>query len=192
MAAALNTLTEALDEPGTDIAHSLHQLTLDAAAAVPTYLGLSVVVAQGDPPITLTTLADGVVTGDIRTSLRVLLPGIGDGDAPAPVALILYAGAPGTFVDLAAELAWLIGQPLTDITLDQHLTLPAAPDTTDRLQAASDINQAIGVLIGRGDTPRQARWQLDNLAADNGTDRHTAAHLVLDTVTPSDECSEKD
>ena len=40
MAAALAILTEALDEPGTDIAHSLHRLALDATAAVTSYLGL--------------------------------------------------------------------------------------------------------------------------------------------------------
>ena len=46
MAASLNILTAALDDPGADVAHSLHQLTLQAAAAIPTYLGLSVVVPQ--------------------------------------------------------------------------------------------------------------------------------------------------
>ena len=192
MVAALDILTEALDEPGTDIAHSLRRLTSAAAAAVPTYLGLSVVVAQSDPPITVTALADGVAAGDIHTSLHVLLPYTGAGHAPAPVALILYAAAPGTFVDLAAELAWLTGQPLTDIPLDQHLTIPNGPDLTARLQASSDINQAIGVLIARGYTLRQAHQQLDIRAADSGTDRHTVARLVLNAVTTSDDGSEED
>ena len=49
MAASLNILTAALDDPGADVAHSLHQLALQAAAAIPTYLGLSVVVPQYDP-----------------------------------------------------------------------------------------------------------------------------------------------
>ena len=59
MAAALAILTEALDEPGTDIAHSLHWLTLDAAAAVTSYLGLSVVVSHSDPPFTASPVARG-------------------------------------------------------------------------------------------------------------------------------------
>ena len=133
MAAALAILTEALDEPGTDIAHSLHRLTLDAAAAIPSHLGLSVVVSHSDPPFTVTTLADGAVAGDICTSLHVPLPGIGAGHEPATVAVILYAGTPGTFVDLAADLAWLTGRPPTDFMLDKHLTVPAGPDTTDQL-----------------------------------------------------------
>ena len=59
MAAALAILTEALDEPGTDIEHSLHRLTLDAAAAIPSHLGRCVVVSHSDPPFAVTALADG-------------------------------------------------------------------------------------------------------------------------------------
>jgi hypothetical protein len=52
---------------------------------------------------------------------------------------------------------------------------PAGPDIAAQLQAACDIDQAIGVLIGRGCTPRQADRQLDVHAATNRTDRHGAA-----------------
>ncbi len=186
MAAALAILTEALDEHGTDIAHSLHRLTLDAAAAVPSYLGLSVVVCHSNPPFTFTALADGALAREIRTSLHVLLPGIGERHDPAPVALILYAGAPGAFVDLAADLAWLTARPLTDFILDEHLTVPARADTAAQLHAASDINQAIGVLIGRGYTPHHAHRQLDTQAANNRTDRHAAARFILDKITTAD------
>jgi hypothetical protein len=181
--AALAILTETLNEHGTDVAHSLHRLTLDAAAAVSSYLGLSVVVSHSNMPFTVTALADGAVAGDICTSLHVLLPGIGDGHDPASVALTLYAEAPGAFVDLAADLAWLTGRPLTAITLDEHLTVPAGPDAAAQLQAASDINQAIGVLIGRGYTPQQAHWQLGTQAAN----RHIAARLILDSITSQDD-----
>lgn len=180
--AALAILTEALNEHGTDIAHSLHRLTLDAAAAVSSYLGLSVVVSHSNMPFTVTALADGAVAGDICTSLHVLLGGVGDGHDPASVALIVYAGTPGAFVDLAADLAWLTGRPLTEITLDGHLTVPAGPDAAAQLLAASDINQAIGVLIGRGYTPQQAHWQLDTQA-----DRHIAARRILDSITTQDD-----
>jgi hypothetical protein len=126
--AALGILTEALDEPGTDVAHSLQQLALAVAAAIPTYHGLSVVVPHSDPPFTVTTLADAVKAGDIRTSLQVLLPTMGADHDAATVAVILYAAAPGTFVDLAADLAWLTGRPTSEVTLDGHLTVPARPE----------------------------------------------------------------
>ena len=93
LAADLGILTAALDEPGTDVAHSLRQLAADAAAAVPTFLGLSVTVASSDPPLTLTVFVEDATTGHIRTSLRLALSGIDDVRLPT-VVLVLYAGSP--------------------------------------------------------------------------------------------------
>jgi hypothetical protein len=183
LAAELEILTAALDQPGTDIARSVRQLALNAAAGVTTYLGLSVLVGRSDPPFAFTALADGVAADDVGTSLRVELPGLVD---QLTVAVNLYAGSPGAFVDLAADLAWLTARPLSDFVLDQHLTIPAPSNTGTQLHAASIINQAMGVLIGRGHTPEQAHQQLDSQAADAGTDRHTAAQLILATLTARD------
>jgi hypothetical protein len=185
LAADLGILTAALDEPGADVLHSLHQLGVDAQAAVPTYLGLSVTVDGSDPPFTFTTVEDGAA-GDVRTSLRLTLPGVSDGRASPSVALTLYAGTPGTFVDLTADLAWLTGRPPSDFALDQHLSVPAGSDAGTYLRAASVINQAIGVLIGRGYTPGQAHRELDTQADSAGTDRHTTAQFILDTLTAED------
>jgi hypothetical protein len=185
LAADLGILTEALDEPGTDVLHSLHQLGVDAQAAVPTYLGLSMTVDGSDPPFTFTTLEDGAAD-DVRTSVRLTLPGDGDGRASPSVALTLYAETPGTFVDLIADLVWLTGRPPSDFALDQHLSVPAGSDAGTYLRAASVINQAIGVLIGRGYTPGQAHSKLDTQADGAGTERHTAAQFILDTLTAED------
>ncbi|MFC7752789.1 hypothetical protein [Tsukamurella soli] len=110
-AAALAVLTYALDEPTTDLADSLRRLTLETATAVTSYLGLSVVVAQNDPPLTITATADGGLVGPIRASLHIWLSGRGQAPEPVGIALILYAGAPGAYVDLAADLAWRTGRP---------------------------------------------------------------------------------
>ncbi|BBY03261.1 hypothetical protein [Mycobacterium seoulense] len=185
LAADLGILTVALDEPGADVLHSLHQLGVDAQAAVPSYLGLSVSVDGSDPPFTFTTVEDGAAD-HIRTSLRLTLPGVGDCRASPSVALTLYAGTPGTFVDLAADLAWLTGRPPSDFALDQHLSVPAESDAGTYLRAASVINQAIGVLIGRGYTPGQTRSELDTRADGAGIDRLTAAQVMLDTLTAED------
>ena len=186
LAVDLGILTAALDEPGTDVLHTLHQLGVDAQAAVPTYLGLSVTVDGSDPPFTFTIIEDGAVTDDVRTSLWLTLPGVGDGRASPSVALILYAETPGTFVDLTADLAWLTGRPPSDFVLDQHLSGPARPDTGTCLRTASVINQAIGVLIGRGYTPEQAHRALDTQAGCAGTYRHTTAQSILDTLAAED------
>lgn len=179
LASDLRRLTAALDEPGADIAQSLHKMAADTQAAVQSYLGLNVSVSRSDPLFTFTYFNDGVVAGDITTSLRLTLPSIGDSWAPPAVALILYAGSPGAFVDLAADLAWLTARPLSDFVLDQHLTIPAGSDSGAQLSAASVINQAIGVLIGFGYTPQQADRRLDTQAAHTGTDRYAAAQLIL-------------
>lgn len=183
LAADLGILTAALDEPGADVLHSLQRLDVDARAAVPTYLGLSVTVDGSDPPLTFTIFADGTAA-NVRTSLRLSLSAhVGDGRAGPRVALILYAATPGTFVDLTADLAWLTGRPPSDFALDQHLSVAAGSDTGTSLRAASVINQAIGVLIGRGYTPRQAHSRLDDRADRTRTDRNTAAHVILDSLS---------
>ncbi len=185
LAADLGILTVALDEPGADVLHSLHQLGVDAQAAVPTYLGLSVTVDDGDPPFTFTTVEDGAAD-DVRTSLWLTLPGVSDVRASPSVALIFYAGTPGTFVDLTADLAWVTGRPPGDFALDQHLSVPAGSNAGTYLRATSVINQAIGVLIGRGYTPGQAHQELDTQADSSGIDRHTTAQFILDTLTAED------
>ncbi len=76
LAADLGILNAALDEPGADVLHSLYQLGVDAQAAVPTYLGLSVTVDGSDPPFTFTTVEDDTAD-DVRASLRLALPHVG-------------------------------------------------------------------------------------------------------------------
>jgi len=182
LAAELGILTAALDEPGADVLHSLHRLGVDAQAAVSSYLGLSLIV-EGGSPFTFSTLEDGAAD-KVRTSLRLTLPaGVGEGRAGLLVALIFYAARPGTFVDLAADLAWLTGRPPSEFALDQHLSVPVGPDGGTSVRAASVINQAIGVLIGRGYSPRRAHSKLDADAERARTDRDTAAQVILDTLT---------
>ena len=185
LAADLGILTAALDEPGADVLHTLHQLGVDAHATVRGYLGLSVTVDGSDPPFTFTIFEEGAADG-VRTSLRLTLPGVGDRRASPSVALILYAGTPGTFVDLTADLAWLTGRPPSDFALDRHLSVLAGSDAGTSLRAASVISQAIGVLIGRGYTPRQAHSKLDTQADGAGTDRYTTAQFILDTLAVAD------
>ena len=186
LAADLGILAAALDEPGADLLRSLHQLGIDALAAVPAYLGLSVTVDGGDPPFTFSTFADGAAD-NVRTSLRLTPPAdVDDGRVAPPVALILYAATPGAFVDLTADLVWLTGRPPSDFALDQHLSVPAGSDAATHLSTTSVINQAIGVLIGRGYAPRQAHSRLGNQAYGTRTDRNAAAQIILDSLTAAD------
>ena len=183
LATDLRLLTAALDEPGADIAEGLQQLAFDARTAVRSYLGLSISLSRSDPSYTCTYLDAGVLAGAIATSLRLTLPAPGASRVPSPVVLTLYAGSPGAFVDLAADLAWLTARPSSEFVLDRDLPIPAGVRTGTPLAAASVINEAIGVLIGRGDTPQQADRRLNSRAASAGTDRYRAARFVLGTLT---------
>jgi hypothetical protein len=182
LAADLGLLSAALDEPGADIAASLRRLATDTAAAIPSYLGLSVILSRSDRPFTFTYLTDGVAEGDVRTSVRLTVRGVRDGRAPPREAIIFYAGSPGTFVDLAADLAWLTGRPGGDFALDEDLVIPPGSLTGTNVAAETIINQAIGVLIGRGHTPEQAHTELDTQAVVAGADRHSVARLILATL----------
>ncbi len=153
---------------------------------MPTYLGLRVTVHGCNPPFTFTILEDGAVADAVRSSLRLRLPGVG-GDRSSPsVSLSLYAAVPGTYVDLTADLAWLTGRPPSDFVLDRHLPGPARPDAGTYLWTASVINQAIGVLIGRGYTPEQADRELDTQGERSSTERHGIAQFILNTLVAGD------
>jgi hypothetical protein len=185
VAADLAALTEALDEPDADFAMLLHQLAADAKVAVGTFVGLTIRMITGDQPSNLTVFEDGAVSGDVKASMLIPMHGIVDGaQAETTIDLILYAGAPGAFTDLAADLAWLSGLDLVDFTLNQHLIIPER-DEVDGLFARSLIDQAIGMLIARGSTPEQAERELAASAVRDGLDRHIAARQILTSADGS-------
>ncbi len=185
LAAELNLLTQALDLPGTDVAETLTRLAADAQTAVNSYLGMSVMITASRSQFDLTVLAEGTQPDDIRTSLLVPLAPAGDGSATsASVALVLYAAASGAFVDLAADLSWITNRVLADFRLDEHRALPASYTNRTRFGAMSNINQALGVLIGGGSTTEQAESDLQARATTAGIDVLGAATLILAALKP--------
>lgn len=180
LAAELAILAEALDGAGSDPATSLNQLTTDLRRAVPSYLGLTVLLAGIEQPVELTVLPDGVA--GIVTS--VLVPLSGPAERRPAVALILYAGTAGAFVDLAADLAWLTGFGLAEFVLDRHLAVPLGRDGGESLRSISLINQALGVLIGQGYLPESAHHELEARAALAGTTRLAIADAILAALNP--------
>jgi hypothetical protein len=181
LAAALALLTEDLDDDHArlDIAASLNQVAADAAAAVSSYVGLTVTQRDSTLPFTLTAMEDGADPEAVRSSLLFPLPA----DGGLPLDLILYAASPGAFVDLAADLSWVLGRPLTDFVIDDHLRPPPEPDTAQSLHTMSVINQAIGVLIGRGYDLEAAQRELDARAAGDGHTRYEAARVILQSLS---------
>ncbi len=181
LSAELTLLAEALDRPREDLVERLHQLVEDARSVADSYLGLTLVI-EGAAPFALTLLEQDAAAAQVQTSL--LIPLGGSDRAPAPSHLVVYAGRSGAFVDLAADLSWLTGTSPSGFVLDQHLP-PALLSGSDRtLRDTSAVNQAIGLLIGRGHDPEQARAELDALALAAGTDARTEALRLLDEHEP--------
>ena len=159
LAANLAVLTEALDDSTFDLAGCLRQLVADIGFAVPSYVGLTFILNNDEQPFSFTLLESEITATDVVSSVLVPLSLI-VGAGPE-IVLFCYAGQPGAFVDLAADLAWLSGLGLADFVLDEHLSLAFEPRIGESLIAASVINQAVGGLIDQGHTPEQARRELE-------------------------------
>ena len=182
LAADLAILSEALDDPDADIAEALRRLAADARSAVGSYLGLAVMSGSATFPLTLIAMEESAHPDDVVSSLMIPLADEGGDGAGESLVVILYAARPGAFVDLAADLCWLTGRRLGDFTLDRHLRLPAESKSGSTVRASSLVNQAIGVLLGRGYTLPQAELELDARATAAGHSRSEAAVIILATL----------
>jgi hypothetical protein len=179
LTADLALLTDALDVSSVDVASTVSLLMSDVAAAVSSYAGLSLRLHRPVGDVELTTLDDVEVIARIVTSLR--LPVTPTTAGPA-VVIVLYATRLGAFVDLAADLAWLTDRTLGDVSLDEDLGVRLHAHPVTSLRSLSSIDQAIGVLVGRGHTPEEALVELEALAARDGNDRRAAALVILATL----------
>lgn len=184
LAADLGILSQALDGGGADLADALRQLGADARRAVPSYLGLTVEVGPSGDALRLTAMEPFVDPGDVISSLLLPVSEFSVQGVGAQLVVILYAARSGAFVDLAADLSWLTGRPLTDFAIDGHVRVPVPPASGSGVRGASLINQAIGVLIGRGYTPEEADVELDTQALAAGHTRVDAANVILAGLDP--------
>lgn len=179
LAADLAVLTEALDVPDIDLQTQLHALSVNVRLAVASYVGVTIAFDGQD--VVLTAHGEAAFTPGIATSLLIPLSTVSTGLAGGT--LVLYAAAPGAFVDLAADLSYALGVDPAALVLDEHLVEPADVLGRSGLEALSTINQAIGVLIERGRTPESAREELERLAAlDSGNLLHVVEQVLHSTV----------
>lgn len=95
------------------------------------------------------------------------------------VELVLFAGRPGAWVDLSADILWLTKCPPHRLVLDQDLTA-TVPIVGADLVGASGVNQAIGALVACGYSVQGATNELDARARVASSDRASAAAALLD------------
>jgi hypothetical protein len=176
----LTLLSDALDDPFTDLEAVLGVLTDDLTEAVPLYLGLTITLHADDCPVVISTLETRDIP--IRTSLLLsLLPAHG---STRTGSVVFYSGAVGSFVDLADDARWIFnldGYPVLDSRLAPVGAL-ADPARVHGLSAFNDINQALGVLIEEGRTLEDARTELHRRAHHTGQSAAEVARHLLGTI----------
>jgi hypothetical protein len=186
LAAHLAALTQALDTDDVDHETRLPTFADTVKIAVSSYTGLTITLALDGHTLSFTVHEDRAATAPAATSLQIPLaalttPGPDAGNAAGT--LLLYAATPGAFVDLAADLSYALGLDPTALVLDGHLPAPEAGHAVTGLDTHFAIDQAIGVLIGRGHTPESARRELDRLASRDHGDLSAAAKLVIQSAS---------
>lgn len=186
LVADLTSLTSALDDPDVDLQCSLDRLGATVGKAVSSILGLSMTVRVADHPITLTTTrtaapATAARSAVVGASISMPLP-------EQAATVVFYAGSPGAFVDLAADVAhaWTLppGAVVLDAQLDPHPDCDSCAEVGG-LAEFDVIHQAVGVLIGRGHLPAAAHHELDQQARTTGVDVIAAARAILDSTGPT-------
>lgn len=183
LAADLNVLNAAIDDPDTDLDALLHALTTSLAAAVASYQGLTMTLAVDNHDISFTVRdSTSAEAGAAATSLLIPVPALSSADAESR--LVLYATAPGAFVDLAADLTYALGLDDARLILDKHRAPPdgSASAGIAGLHAHTAINQAIGVLIDRGHTQESAHRELHRRANLDSRDLLAVAEQILRSI----------
>jgi hypothetical protein len=156
-----------------ELENSLTALTEAVKSAAPSYRGLALTLIIDKQPVSLTSAEVGN-TSDIATSLRLSLgwiPSLGAGSR-----ITFYASTPGTFVDLAADLAFALD---SDIRLDEDIPSVFVSELTG-IGRLSAVNKAVGVLVGHGHTPASAQRELRHMADATLSSIQKAAEAVTD------------
>jgi hypothetical protein len=183
--ADLALLTQALDTEGLDLEAGLRSLAADVKMAVTSYTGMTVTIALDGHEVTFTVHDTPTAAASSRTSLLIPLNALTTTDPQS--ALVLYAATPGAFVDLAADLSYALGMEATALAFDRHLPAPDAQSASTGLGTRVAIDQAVGILIGRGHTPETARDELHRLADLDHGDLRVAAERVIHTAGSDQE-----
>jgi hypothetical protein len=185
-AAELAALNETFEEPAFDLVQSLTRFSDEVRLAVPSYLGLSVVMTAPTSRTAIDVIDEASHVLGVRSSLMIpaslaLAKVLSTGSLQPEIALIVYASRAGALVDLAADLGWLTSIGLPGFALDEHLDGPGPVDGS--LTESSLINQAIGALLAQGLPPEAAERAVIARAESAGTSRAAAALAILEDLT---------
>jgi hypothetical protein len=156
-----------------ELEKSLTALTEAVKGAAPSYRGLALTLIIDKQPVSVISAEPGN-TSDIATSLRLSLAWVSSLSADSRITF--YASVPGTFVDLAADLAFALD---SDIRLDEDIPSALVSDLTG-VGKLSAVNKAVGVLVGHGHTLDSAQRELRHMADATPSSIQNAAEAVTD------------
>jgi hypothetical protein len=180
IAADLALLAQALDDPRVDLETGLRTLAADVEHAVASFTGMTFTIALDHHEV---RVAVGHGTTDPLAGASLLIP-LSDVAPGSRGSLLLHAATPGAFVDLAADLAYALGIDPAALVVDAHLDPRSAESAAIGLADQIAINQAIGVLIGRGHTPESASRELDRRAERDPAGLPAAAERIIRSAAP--------
>ena len=174
LAADLEHLLRVLDLPDVDVAQAVDDLRDKVERVVPSFVGLSLTLLVSGQPVTLSS-----VTQDRPTAASSLRLPLHLTSAATPGSeLVLFASTPGAFVDLAADLGYVLQADEGVIQLDRGSATPNRSGLFGLPELAM-VNRALGVLIGRGMTPEEAEIRMESEALLRGVEVFRVAASVL-------------
>jgi hypothetical protein len=197
--AHVQNLTASIGQDDRDLSDTLAALATALRSTATSYCGFQLTVVGNQWPVTLTAFDDGH-DAPIGTSLRIplgLVSRMVDGESR----VVFFAGTPGAFTDLAADLSHALGgipvngRSSTANNADDHGTrvdghrkvieldidlLPASRTSgLTGLAELTVLNRALGMLIQQGHDIEQAHQLLRREAAAAGVEPHIHAARIL-------------
>ncbi len=182
---------DAFDAEGVEDAVS--GLVSSLRAAVGSFHGLRITIVEHGHPVSLTEFSESALelAASLGVDLAFLRP-----DADPASRIVLYAGTPGAFVDLAADLRHAFKasgstrRTPTEIdhaddgagpSIELDADLPPVSTVSGMVGLAefSAINRAVGLLIGLGLLPEGAHEALRLGAVTADVEKHVFAALLL-------------
>ena len=195
--AHVHDLMVSVGEDDQDLDDTLVALTTALRSTATSYCGFQLTIVEHGWPVTLTAFSDG--HGPVGTSMRLPLGLVSQVDGESRV--VFFAGTPGAFADLAADLSHALGgipveqaSPAGDgmdlggthmdghrkvIELDVDLPLLSRVSGLTGLAELTVLNCAIGMLVAQGHDIEQAHQVLRREAAAARVEPHIYAARIL-------------
>jgi hypothetical protein len=196
--AYLHELMLSIGEDDQDLDDTLMALTTALRSTAASYCGFQLTIVEHRWSVTLTAFSDG--HEQVGTSLRLPLGLFSQVDGESRV--VFFAGTPGAFTDLAADLSHALGgipveqpSPAADsmdhlggthmdrqrkaIELDVDLPPLYRVSGLTGMAELTVLNRAIGMLMAQGHGIEQAHHVLLREAAAAGVEPHIYAARIL-------------